>query len=465
MMDVCYPYFDPDFENLNERIYGPRVNVDNEDCKNCTVVKVDSLEKQGPLLEVLQVLIDMDLLISKSYIFSDAGWFMDVIHVKDKLGNKIRDNRVINYIQQAIYQRGGLKNPQDHVMNSYETTAKSEFCHKCTVIEIIGINRPGLFSEILAVLAEENCNVIEAHAWSHNDCLACVAYVSDQSTSSYIDDPNRLSTIKDHLSIVLQANSADDNDHVFIKTCFTESIRSMCQTERRLHQLMLANRDFDGPPHCCSNTLVSSMRRRKEKKVTIDRCTEKGYLIANIECIDRPKLMFDTVCTLTDMNYIIFHASITSDDHFAFQEYYIRHEDGYIEDTDEERQVVSKCLEAAVNRRECEGLRLELCAQNSVGLLPYVTRTFREHGLTVARADIEAHGEKTSNVFYVKDISGNEVDMETVDTLRRELDPLLFQVKTELKPQKLYSTEKIGFSFTNLLRSQLEKFTHSFVSP
>ena len=38
---------------------------------------MDSLNKQGLLLEVVQVLSDMDLVISKSYISSDAEWFMD----------------------------------------------------------------------------------------------------------------------------------------------------------------------------------------------------------------------------------------------------------------------------------------------------------------------------------------------------------------------------------------------------
>lgn len=207
-------------------------------------------------------------------------------------------------------------------MNTHKNITNSESCHERTAIEITGINRPGLFSEISAVLAEENCNVIEAHAWSHNDRLACVAYISDQSTASYIDDPNRLATIKDHLSTVLQATTAHDNDHIGVKTRFIECDRSMCQTERRLHQLMLANRDFDGSQnelHSCENALVSSMRGGKEKLVTIDRCIDKGYLIANIECIDRPKLMFDTVCTLTDMHYVIFHASITVHDDFAFQ--------------------------------------------------------------------------------------------------------------------------------------------------
>lgn len=470
MTDVCYPYFDPDFENHHERLYGPRVNVDNEACENCTVVKVDSLEKQGPLLGVLQVFTDMDLLISKSYISSDAGWFMDVFHVKDKLGNKIRDRRSINYIQQAVYGRKEQKNSADQVINSYKNATKSESIPEGTAIELIGVNRPGLFSEISAVLAEEKCNIIEAHAWSHNDCLACVAYVSDQFTASCIDDPNRLATIEDHLSTLLQATTTHDNDHCSVKTRFIYHDRSMSQTERRLHQLMLSSRDFDGlqsGAHTSTSSLFQSTRNDEEEMktmVTIDRCIEKGYLIANIESIDRPKLMFDTVCTLTDMHYVIFHASITSQDCFARQEYYIRHEDGYIRDSDEERQEVSKCLEAAVERRVCEGLRLELSARNSAGLLPYVTRTLREYGLTVARADIATQGEKTSNVFYLQDISGNKVDMGSVEMLRRELEPLPFLVKTELKPQRLNSEERVGFSFTNLLRSQLEKFSHSFIS-
>lgn len=44
-------------------------------------MQVDSVNKQGLLLEVVQVLTDMNLNISKSYISSDAGWFMDGIYI------------------------------------------------------------------------------------------------------------------------------------------------------------------------------------------------------------------------------------------------------------------------------------------------------------------------------------------------------------------------------------------------
>jgi hypothetical protein len=38
---------------------------------------VDSANKYGILLEVVQVLTDLNLMVKKAYISSDGGWFMD----------------------------------------------------------------------------------------------------------------------------------------------------------------------------------------------------------------------------------------------------------------------------------------------------------------------------------------------------------------------------------------------------
>ncbi|KAK7384696.1 hypothetical protein VNO78_30397 [Psophocarpus tetragonolobus] len=474
---VCWPYFDPEFDTLPERIHGPpcRVCIDNESIEGCTVVKVDSVNKQGLLLEVVQILTDMNLQICKSYISCDAGWLMDVFHVRDENGNKLTDQKVINDIQQAIgISRASPPHYNNNnsvftTMTNYKTYSKRLLSllpnptDQHTAIEMIGADRPGLFSEISAALADLQCNIVEAHAWSHNARLACVAYISDQSTDSAIDDPSRLASIEGHLTTVLRAttnpNTSGGTNHPDVKTSeFLGGEANMTTVERRLHQLMLSVRDFETP----SSHKEMKGRRRM---VTIESCEQKAYSIVSIECKDRRRLMFDTVCTLTDMQYVIFHASISSHAGCAFQEYFIRHVDGYALDTASEKERVVKCLEAAIERRVCEGVRLELCAENRVGLLSDITRVLRENGLVVVRADVETHGEKAVNAFYVKDISGNEVDIEYFsNSVKREMGPIAtLHVKNDTSRRKATSPKQTPLSFGGMLRSRIERLSQGFI--
>ncbi|KAL9330857.1 hypothetical protein ACSQ67_000467 [Phaseolus vulgaris] len=457
-----------------------QVCIDNESMKGCTVVKVDSVNKEGLLLEVVQVLTDMNLQICKSYISCDAGWFMDVFHVRDENGNKLTDQKVINEIQQCMQAIGksrasppSQQQQSNNNINSIITTMTNykTYCKKLipllsnspeqyTAIEMTGTDRPGLFSEISAALVDLHCNIVEVHAWSHNARLACVAYISDQSTDSAIEDPSRLSSIEDHLTTVLRAttNPIGDgtNSYPDVKTSELLGEGNMTSVERRLHQLMLSVRDFEAP------SSPKEMKGRK-RMVTIESCEQKGYSIVSIECKDRPRLMFDTVCTLTDMEYVIFHASITSHGSYAFQEYFIRHVDGYALDTASEKERVIKCLEAAIERR---GVRLELCAENRVGLLSDITRVLRENGLVVVRADVETHGEKAVNAFYVKDVSGNEVDVEYfTNSVKREMGPILtLHVKNDTTRRKTTSPKRSpSLTFGGMLRSRIERLSHGFI--
>ncbi|KAF3447095.1 hypothetical protein FNV43_RR12275 [Rhamnella rubrinervis] len=490
MKKVCWPYFDPEFDNLPERIYGPtcRVCIDNESLEDCTVVKVDSVNKQGLLLEVVQILTDMNLTICKSYISSDAGWFMDVFHVKDERGNKLKDQNVIDYIQQAIgTTRGPLNSAKAKAYASKVFEYENPSDH--TAIEMIGTDRPGLFSEISAALADLHCNIVEAHAWSHNTRLACVAYISDQSTHTPIEDPHRLASIEDHLTTVLRAttntsslssssrsnNKANQGNKEVQTKGFLGGIDqgTMTNVERRLHQLMLSGRDFDGPSSsACRNsprTLLGSEIEEDGRKTTtvwIESCEEKGYSMVSIECKDRRRLMFDAVCTLTDMQYVIFHASITSHEGYAYQEYFIRHVDGHALNTHSEKERVIKCLEAAIERRVCEGIRVEFSAENRVGLLSDITRVLRENGLAVVRADIATQGEKAVNAFYVKDISGNQVDMGIVESsMKKEMGSIVLHVKNESQLiRSSTSPERSRFSLGDMLKSQIERISHNFVT-
>lgn len=128
-----------------------------------------------------------------------------------------------------------------------------------------------------------------------------------------------------------------------------------------------------------------------------------------------------------------------------------------------------KGVKAAVERRTCEGVKLELCTENNAGLLSYITRVLRENGLTVTQADIAMDGDMMKNTLYVQGISDNKIDMDVVESVRRELEPLSFQVKDDwlMSPGQLEGepvAERNGFCILRLLRSKLESLSHGFIS-
>lgn len=429
MEGFCYyrPYVDPEFESLIERINPPRVCIDNDACKDCTLVKVDSANKDGILLEMVQTLTDLDLVISKSYICSDGGWLMDVFHVTDKFGNKITDHTLIHYIQQALCTKRSSSSIEAQVCPSGRDARPG--C-KHTTLEITMTDQPGLLSEMSAVLADLGCHVTGAMAWTHNHRAACIIYVDDQETGGPIVDQSRLSHIQSQLRAIVEArqdSQSDEKHRVMLMVAAPQT-----HTERRLHQLMLADIEDYKYKKCgnCGGSVDRGGIRCKEDHsmnctcthVSIESWKERGYSVVNIRSRDRPKLLFDTLCALTDMQYIVFHAAISSNRSIAAQEYYVRHRDGYTLDTETERDKLTRCLIAAVERRATQGLRLEITAEDRMGLLSDVTRVLREYGLSVSMAEVGTKGDKAIGTFYVTDASGgHKISRQSLEAVKREI--------------------------------------------
>lgn len=114
--------------------------------------------------------------------------------------------------------------------------------------------------------------------------------------------------------------------------------------------------------------------------------------------------------------------------------------DGVPISSEAERERVMQCLEAAVERRGSEGLQLELCAKDRVGLLSDITRIFRENSLCIKRAEISTKGGIARDTFYVTDVSGCPVDPKTVDSICRQIGQGILHVKwnsnSSPKPQQ-----------------------------
>ncbi|XP_055818734.1 ACT domain-containing protein ACR4-like [Solanum dulcamara] len=441
-MDNWSPSFsvEDEFKKLVLRMNPPRVTVDNTSDKKTTLIKVDSANKRGSLLEVVQVLSDLNLIIRRAYISSDGEWFMDVFHVTDRYGKKLSGDNVADRIQQSLGQRG-------RSFRSLERSVGVQSAAEHTTIELTGRDRPGLLSEIFAVLADHKCNVVAAEVWTHNSRMASVVYITDEESRLAITDPDRLANIRKLMLYVLKG----DRDRWGANTAV--SVGST-HTGRRLHQMMYADRDYDKDDTACV-----SVDQRKPL-VTVERCADKGYTVVTLRCPDRPKLLFDAVCTLTDMQFVVYHATIIAEGPEAYQEYYIRHMDGYPISSEAERQRVIHCLEAAIKRRTSAGIRLELRGDDRIGLLSDVTRIFREYGLSVSRAEVMTSGSQAVNAFYVTDTSGGPVKTETIEAVRKEIGLSILHVTDDLYSNSP-KQQTAKFSLGNILRSRSEKFLYN----
>jgi len=241
-----------------------RVVIDNAACGTATLVKVDSARNHAFLLDTVQVLTDLDLSINKAYVSSDGPYFMDVFHVTDRSGHKLTDRSIISCIEQSI------QNPNPLVSSSASGG-------NLTALELTGIDRPGLLSEIFAVLSDLNCVVTEARVWTHNGHIASIIFINDKGTEFGI--------LRSRLRHVVQGTVV--------------SSELSCHVDRRLHQMMLTDRDYE------SSEGVA---------VSVQNLIERDYSIVNVCCRDRPKLLFDIICALTDMDYVVFHGNIDTDE-------------------------------------------------------------------------------------------------------------------------------------------------------
>ncbi|KAE8698145.1 ACT domain-containing protein ACR7 [Hibiscus syriacus] len=424
-----------EYEKLVIRMTTPRVVIDNAVCPTATLVKVDSARRDGILLDAVQVLADQNLSIKKAYVSSDGQWFMDVFHVTDLNGKKLTDESVISYIEQSL-------EPSFH--------DRSQEFNGLTVLELTGTDRVGLLSEVFAVLADLQCDVVDAKLWTHNGRIASLIFVRDCNSWSPINDSQQIDRIQARLRNILRG----DNHVRSVRTSVSSDV---FHTDRRLHQMMFADRDYERKPvlQCSGHSAVM---------VNVQNCAERGYSVVNVQCKDRAKLLFDAVCTLTDMQYVVFHATINTAGDKAYMEFYIRHTDGIPISSEAEKQRVIQCLRAAVERRASNGVRLELCIPDRQGLLAYVTRTFRENGLNVTRTEISTTRDTALNIFYVTDAIGNVADPDIIESVRRKIGlgnlkvkelPLMYPGKGEGEEQAVGVGGAVLLSLGSLVRRNL----------
>ncbi|KAJ1297962.1 hypothetical protein BS78_01G418400 [Paspalum vaginatum] len=391
----------------------PRVVVDNGVGATATLVQVHSARKHRVLLQAVAALSDHGVCVRKGYISSDDGrWFMDVFHVTDAAGRKVAD-------ADALLARLESSLSADALPPAAAAAASTP---PHTLLELLGADRPGLLSEVFAVLHDLRCDIVDARAWTHGGRVAALVFVRDEDTAAPIDDAARVRRVESRLRHVLRGGARGAR--------MVRADADAVSLDRRLHQLLNEDGEADRgePPTTAAAVAVQDWGERR------------GYSVLTVSCRDRPKLLFDVVCTLTDLDYVVYHGTFDTDGDHAQQEFYIRRLDGRPISSAAERRRVIQCLQAAIGRRASEGVRLELRITDRRGLLAYVTRVFRENSLSVTHAEITTRGDMAMNVFHVTDVAGRPADPKTIDEVIQRIGTESLRVDEERWP-RLCSTE------------------------
>lgn len=404
------------YELFVRRMNTPRVAVDNRVCATATLVQVHSARKHGVLLESVAALSEHGVCVRKGYISSDDGrWFMDVFHVTDAAGRKVADADALLARLESSLSAEALPRP----VGCAPPTAEG-----LTLLELIGTDRPGLLSEVFAVLHDLRCSTVDAKAWTHGGRVAALVFVRDEETGTPIYDAARVRRIESRLRHVLRGGARG------VRTVLADAA-GVGNLDRRLHQLFNEDREAESRAAAEAPTTTA---------VAVQEWGERGYSMVTVSCRDRPKLLFDVVCTLTDLDYVVYHGTFDTDGDHAQQEFYIRRLDGRPISSEAERQRVIQCLQAAIERGASEGVRLELRISDRSGLLAYVTRVFRENSLSVTHAEITTRGDMAVNVFHVTDVAGRPADPKTIDEVIQRIGKESLRVNEERWP-RLCSTE------------------------
>jgi hypothetical protein len=156
--------------------------------------------------------------------------------------------------------------------------------------------------------------------------------------------------------------------------------------------------------------IMSAKYSRPE--VTIQHYLHLNYWMVTIKCKDRNKLFFDTVCTLSDLEYDVYHGAIDSEAGLATQLYYIRPRYGDFFWDAIKATKLRVMLEAAIQRRFPKGLKIHV-QQTSQHCLRDLTVAWKTSGLWITRAKVRAYHE-TGHTLYVMDSSGQPPDPKKV---------------------------------------------------
>ncbi|MFS7932249.1 putative ACT domain-containing protein ACR1-12 [Helianthus anomalus] len=77
-------------------------------------------------------------------------------------------------------------------------------------------------------------------------------------------------------------------------------------------------------PGLITDMCTALLDKSQMTDVNVKNWYDKHCSVVTIQCPDRPRLLFDTICTLTDMGYVVLHGHAKAESTEAFQSVFSR---------------------------------------------------------------------------------------------------------------------------------------------
>lgn len=393
-----------EYETLELRVHPTNVVIDNETREDSTLITVDSANRPGTLVELVQCLTKLRLHIRQARISSDRGWFVDDFYVTEADGRKVTDEKKLGVIRKVL---------------SVEPLGRSSAASESAVLELAGKDSPGLLADVTTLLGKSGFSVQAASVWTYKSKAAFAISVSQGNHG--IIDYTRLEA----LCQVMQDMMGGQGKGV----ATMHKVQGDQHLEHRLHLLLLEqekkrcrNKPENGgsaaislpPPSPRVAPGENPLEQYRSPKhcypdVTLKPMSRLGYWVVRVGCKDRDKLLFDVVCTFADMDYDVYHGTVDCDGKVAFLEFYIRPRFHEVEWDDDRMETLKYLLEAAIRRRFPKGLKLHVHSLPKSGYLIFFLRALNQAGLCITRARVrsQANGQTKGHTFYVMGTDGS----------------------------------------------------------
>jgi UTP:GlnB (protein PII) uridylyltransferase len=200
--------------------------------------------------------------------------------------------------------------------------------------------------------------------------------------------------------------------------------------------------------------------------IEIMHCAHPDYWTVSIRCRDRTKLVFDTVCTLADLDYDIYHGTVDCANGVAHQEYFVRPRSGDGEFSGARATLLKAMLAQSIERRFPKGLKVHVRSHDRFGCLAALARQLQQAGLSVTRAKVRtfATSRSSGHTLYVMDAAGGPPDRARVQAACQAIGGQLVESEDLAEGKALpCDSGRFSFSFSFLNRQWNENWGGSLV--